>query len=208
MAKTVELLLLESVDHVGIVGDVVKVRTGFARNFLMPRGLAEAPSQEMIDSLAEKRAVAQKEVAQKRAERESMIERLEGHTIEVEKNANELGLLYGSVTQHEIATLLNEAGFAVRDRDVRLSQTIKRVDSYEILIRPESDLEATVTLVVQGTGQEYLEALEEQKAAEARAAEHEQGGEGETAPAEASDGEGEGEGDGDGDEAKPEAASA
>lgn len=173
MARNVELLLLESVDHLGIVGDVVKVRTGFARNFLLPRGLADTPSDEMIASLAEKRAVAQRDVAERRKQRESMIDNLDGYVLEVEKNANELGLLYGSVSQHEIAQLLTEKGFPLRDRDVRLAHTIKRVDSYDVVIRPESDLQATIKLVVKGTGQEYLEGQEARKAAEKADAEAE-----------------------------------
>lgn len=148
MGKTVELLLTESVESLGIVGDVVKVRTGYARNFLLPRSLATTPSEERIKELAAKRAAAQKAIAEQRALREGMIAKLENVEITLERTCNEQGLLYGSVTQQDIAAALVEQGFDVRPRDVRLGQPIKRVDTYEITIRPDVDLETTVKLWV------------------------------------------------------------
>lgn len=148
MAKTIELLLTETVEHLGIVGDVVSVRMGYARNYLLPAELATEPSDEKIQALAEKRAAAEQEVAKIRSQRESMIEKLEGFELTTEQSCNDQGLLYGSVTQQDIAKMLVENGFAVRPRDVRITQTIKRIDSYEVLIRPEQDLEATIKLWV------------------------------------------------------------
>lgn len=148
MAKTVELLLTETVESLGIVGDVVKVRTGFARNYLLPRAMATTPSEEKIKALATKRADAERHVAEMRRAREEMIEKLEGVEVTLERSCNDQGLLYGSVTQQDVATALNAMGFAVRPRDVRLQTTIKRIDSYEVPIKPESDLEAVVKLWV------------------------------------------------------------
>ncbi|MEM8834519.1 MAG: 50S ribosomal protein L9 [Planctomycetota bacterium] len=149
MSKNVELLLTENVDHLGIVGDVVKVRLGFARNYLLPRELATTPSQEKIDALASKRAEAERELAEKRALREKMVSDLEDFELTLVRSCNDQGLLYGSVSQKDIADALGEKGFEVRERDVRIAHTIKRVDSYEVLIKPESDLEATIKLWVQ-----------------------------------------------------------
>lgn len=148
-SKTVELLLLENVDTLGIVGDVVTVRTGYARNYLLPRGLATTPSQELIAQLADKRAKAEAERAALRAEREKMIGKLNEFRLTVTKACNDQGLLYGSVTQQDIADLLGAQGFDVAPRDVRIGQTIKRVGEFEITVKPERDLEATVVLVVE-----------------------------------------------------------
>jgi large subunit ribosomal protein L9 len=148
MAKTVELLLTETVESLGIVGDVVKVRTGFARNYLLPRAMATTPSEEKIKALATKRADAERHVAEMRQAREQLIEKLEGVEVTLERSCNDQGLLYGSVTQQDVATALNAMGFAVRPRDVRLQTTIKRIDSYDVPIKPESDLEAVVKLWV------------------------------------------------------------
>lgn len=148
-SKNVELLLLENVDSLGIVGDVVTVRTGYARNYLLPRGLATTPSQELIAQLADKRAKAEAERAALRAEREKMIGKLNEFRLTVTKACNDQGLLYGSVTQQDIADLLEQQGFEVAPRDVRIGQTIKRVGEFDITVKPERDLEATVTLVVE-----------------------------------------------------------
>lgn len=148
MPKTFELLLTESVEALGIVGDVVTVRSGYARNFLLPRNLATTPSPEKIASLAAKRADAEKHVAEVRKHREEMVEKLEGFEVTIERATNDQGLLYGSVTQQDLATVLKSSGFTVRPRDVRITQTIKRIGDYDITIKPESDLEAAVKLHV------------------------------------------------------------
>ena len=146
--KTVDLLLLENVEPLGIVGDIVSVKVGYARNYLLPRNLATAPSQEMIDKLAEKRAQAERERAALRERRETDVARLEGYELTLERSCNDQGQLYGSVTQQDVADALNEEGFEMRARDVRLSHTIKRIDSYDVPVKPEQDLEATVKLWV------------------------------------------------------------
>lgn len=148
MPKTYQLLLTESVDSLGIVGDVVTVRSGYARNFLLPRNLATTPSEEKIAALAARRAEAERHLAEVRKHREEMVEKLDGFEVTLERTTNDQGLLYGSVTQQDLATALGAAGFAVRPRDVRLNQTIKRIGDYEVVIKPESDLEATVKLHV------------------------------------------------------------
>ena len=180
-SKSVELLLLENVDTLGIVGDVVNVRTGYARNYLLPRGLATTPSQELIAQLADKRAKAEAERAALRAEREKMIGNLNEYRLTVTKACNDQGLLYGSVTQQDIADLLAEQGFVVAPRDVRIGQTIKRVGEFDIAVKPERDLEATVTLVVESdTPLEIDEEEEEQTEGEGEAT-AEAGSEGEDA---------------------------
>ena len=180
-SKSVELLLLENVDTLGIVGDVVNVRTGYARNYLLPRGLATTPSQELIAQLADKRAKAEAERAALRAEREKMIGNLNEYRLTVTKACNDQGLLYGSVTQQDIADLLAEQGFVVAPRDVRTGQTIKRVGEFDIAVKPERDLEATVTLVVESdTPLEIDEEEEEQTEGEGEAT-AEAGSEGEDA---------------------------
>lgn len=148
MAKTVKLLLTENVDNLGIVGDVVNVRLGYARNYLLPRGLATEPSEELLASLQEKRKQAELELAQLRKEREGIISKLDGVEITLTRACNDQGHLYGSVTQNDLAEALTELGFPVRPREVRLAHTIKRVDTYEVLVRFDTDLEANVKVWV------------------------------------------------------------
>lgn len=149
MARSIELLLTENVENLGIVGDVVKVRLGYARNFLLPRELATEPSEDLIKSLQAKRAEAEKLLAQQRAERATTIEKLAGYELHIERSCNDQGILYASVTQQEIAGALNAAGFKnVRPRDVRLNESIKRVDTYSIHVKFETELETNIKLWV------------------------------------------------------------
>ena len=148
MAKTQELLLTENVDNLGIVGDVVKVRTGYARNFLLPRALATTPSEEMIKALATKRADAEKALAELRKVREGTIAKLTGFELQLIRSCNDMGILYGAVTQQDIAKALKDKGYDIRPRDVRLPHAIKRVDTYEVHIKFEADLETAIKLWV------------------------------------------------------------
>tara|TARA_E500000318_G_scaffold5598_2_gene5764 strand:- start:76897 stop:77478 length:582 start_codon:yes stop_codon:yes gene_type:complete len=148
MARNVKLLLTENVDNLGIVGDIVNVRIGYARNYLLPFGYATEPSEELISQLAEKRAKAEKELAERRAQREEMIGKLNGQELTLIRACNDQGQLYGSVTQQDIASALKELGFAVAPREVRLPTTIKRIDTFDIHIKVDSDLEADIKLWV------------------------------------------------------------
>lgn len=148
MARNIQLLLTENVDNLGIVGDVVNVRTGYARNYLLPRQFAMKPSDEAIAALASKRAAAEKLIAEQRAKRAEVAKKLDGVEVSLIRPCNDMGVLYGAITQHEIAKGLHDKGYEVRPRDVRIPHAIKRVDSYEIHIKFEADLEATIKLHV------------------------------------------------------------
>lgn len=149
MAKNIELLLTENVEGTGIVGDVVKVRKGFARNFLLPRSMATKPSEEMIKSLAAKRADAQRMLAELRTQREEVTKKLAGYELTMIRSCNDQGILYAAITQHDLAQALAAAGFpGIKDREVRLGSTVKRVDKYEVHVKFESDLDALIKLTV------------------------------------------------------------
>jgi len=143
-AKTVKLLLTENVDNLGIVGDIVNVRIGYARNFLLPRDLATQPSEELMTELAAKRAEAEKEVAALRKHREEAIGRMQDLEMTLQRSCNDQGILYGSVTQQDIAGALTELGHPVQPREVRIGQTIKRVGEFEVTVKLAGDLEATI----------------------------------------------------------------
>jgi large subunit ribosomal protein L9 len=148
MARNVKLLLTENVDSLGIVGDIVNVRVGYARNYLLPFGYATTPSDELVAELAEKRAQAEQQLAERRKQREEMIGKLDGQELTLIRACNDQGQLYGSVTQQDIASALKEVGFTVAPREVRLPTTIKRVDTFDIHIKVDTDLEADIKLWV------------------------------------------------------------
>lgn len=146
MAKTITLLLTENVDNLGIVGDVVKVRTGYARNFLLPRDLATEPTEEKIKEVASRRVEAERQVADLRTQRQAMAKKLDGLEITIQRSCNDLGLLYASVTQQDIAAALTTLGYAVKPREVRIAHTIKRIDTYDVIVKFDADLGASIKL--------------------------------------------------------------
>lgn len=146
--KQIELLLLDTVDNLGIIGDVVKVKPGYARNYLLPHGLAEAPTEEKIAELAARRAEVEAELKKLRGEQEALIEKLESVELTLERSANEQGLLFGGVSQHDIAEALQAEGHAVEDRHVRIGEKINRLDTYDIPIQLAKDLKCEIKLWV------------------------------------------------------------
>ena len=168
MAKNTELLLLNTIENLGIVGDVVKVKTGYARNFLLPQGLAEKPTPSKIESLKEARATAQAEISALRSARLQIVDQLTDVTITLTRSCNDQGSLYGSVTPRDISDALHEAGHGVTPESVRLAHPIRHIGSHPVPIQFDKDLKAEVTLVVNPDRE--LEALMEDKPAEAEEA--------------------------------------
>jgi len=164
MARPVELLLTRNVENLGIVGDIVKVRAGFARNYLLPHALAEHPTDAKIEALKEARAKALAEIAAQRQLREETIGKLTGISIKLVRSCNDQGVLYGSITQRDIADALVAAGYAVDMRAVRLAAPFRRIGSYTCLIQFDRDLKADITVEV--AADRTLESMEEAKKAE------------------------------------------
>jgi len=147
-AKKISLLLNRTVENLGIVGDIVKVRPGYARNFLLPHVLAEAPTPSKIERLKEARQTALAELAHIRQSREELVARMNAVTVTIARSCNDQGILYGSVSQRDIADALQAAGYDVGVRSVRLSQSIRRVGEYHVSIQFDKDLRTDVTLKV------------------------------------------------------------
>jgi large subunit ribosomal protein L9 len=162
--KMIKLLLTENVDNLGIVGDVVNVRPGYARNFLMPRALATKPTEGAIKRLSVRRAVVEKEMAERRVKLEALMEKIKGFELTLQRSANEQGVLFGGVSQHDISQALRGEGFELDDRAVRVGQQIKRLDSYMIPIVLASDLKTEIKLWV--VSDKPVEKLEAEPAAE------------------------------------------
>lgn len=149
MPRNIELLLTENIENLGIVGDVVDVKPGYARNYLVPLGYAVKPTEGAKKALAARRAEVERELAALRKQLEALVEKLDGFEVTLERSCNDQGWLYGSVTQHDISSALREAGFnQVTDRHVRIGAAIKRIDSYEIPIQLDKDLRTEVKLWV------------------------------------------------------------
>lgn len=146
--KTIQLLLTENVDKLGIVGDVVAVKPGYARNYLVPHGLATDPTKGNIARLSVRRAQAEAELKIERAALEALFEKLTDCEITLERTANEQGVLFGGISTHDISQALIAQGLGVDERAIRIGENIKRLDTYEITVVLADDLRATIKLWV------------------------------------------------------------
>src|SRR5262245_23497923 len=153
MAKTpvkqpLRLMLLKDVPGLGSLGDVVKVRPGYARNFLLPRGLATQPGDDTMKRVAalRKRAAAE---AQKNLENaKAAATALSSVSVQIEQKAGEGGHLYGSVTAAMISEALAKQGVTVDASGVVLPEPIKELGIYEVPLKLHADVEAKVRLYV------------------------------------------------------------
>lgn len=149
MARHIELLLLKNIEHLGIVGDVVRVKRGYARNYLLPHGFAEVPTPSRIAMLEEDRAKALAELAGLRSAREELLERMVEVTLTLTRSCNDQGVLYGSVTQRDICDALQANNLDVGARSVRLAAAIRRIGTYPVPIQFDKDLRTEITVVVE-----------------------------------------------------------
>ena len=143
-----KVLLCEDVADLGWFGDVVEVRDGYARNYLLPQGVATVPTEANVKSLADekvKRAEFRKLTFEKL---EQVASAVEGAEAVVAAKANEQGHLFGSVSERDIATNLREQGFEVSDEMVRLDGHIKEVGTHEVALKISAELTAKVSVVV------------------------------------------------------------
>jgi len=143
-----KVLLCEDIDRLGWLGDVVEVKTGYARNYLLPQGLAKVANEASIRSIAEEKArrAEQRKLEGKRLE--EAVKAIEGAEAVVAAKANELGHLFGSVNEQQIAANLREQGFEVRDEIVQLPEHIKEIGTHSVTLKFRDNLTATINVVV------------------------------------------------------------
>ena len=149
-----DVILQEDVDNLGQIGDVVRVRDGYARNYLLPRGLAIAADPRNLRVLEHQRRVATQKLDRQRKAGEALAQRLAAATVRVKARAGEEGRLFGSVTNMDIERLLEEQGFDVPRRRILLEDPIKAIGTYTVAIQIARDLQTAITVIVEGEGEE------------------------------------------------------
>lgn len=143
-----KILLCEDVGKLGYLGDIVEVKEGYARNYLLPHGLAKAPSDANVKALSDEKAARSEHRRLARERLQTVAEAVSGAEAVVAAKANEQGHLFGSVAQHEIADNLRKQGFEITDDMVRMNEHIKEVGTHEVTLRIAAELEAKVSVVV------------------------------------------------------------
>lgn len=151
MAHT-QVLLREDIDNLGARGEIVRVKAGYARNYLLPRNLAvEATANNMRQIEGERAALAKRE-AKERSTAELQADQLRKLTLKFERKVGEAGVLYGSVTSMDIAHALKDQGYEVDRRKIVLREPIKRFGSYTVPVRLHRDVTVDLPVTVLGEG--------------------------------------------------------
>ncbi|HVE50768.1 MAG TPA: 50S ribosomal protein L9 [Casimicrobiaceae bacterium] len=146
-----QVILLEKIANVGNLGEVVKVKDGFARNFLIPQGKAKRATPENLELLESRRAELEKNAADKLTEAQALAEKLEGTSIRVVQKAGVDGRLFGSVGNVDIVEALQKQGVEVEKSQVRLpSGPLKTVGEHAVTVALHTDVLAHITVTVQG----------------------------------------------------------
>jgi large subunit ribosomal protein L9 len=146
-----QVILMDKVVNLGNLGDVVKVKDGYARNFLIPTGRARRATQANLEVFAAQKAELERIAAEKLADAQARAARLEGASVTIGQKAGVDGRLFGSVTAADIADALKALGHEVAKADVRMPEgPFKAIGEYSVVLGLHHDVAANITVVVVG----------------------------------------------------------
>lgn len=161
-----KLLLLEDVEMLGWLGDVVEVKDGYARNYLLPQGLATIPTEANIQSIAEEKVRRAETRRLEFEQKQQLAASMENAEVVLSAKANELGHLFGSVSERDIAQNLRQQGFTVQDTMVKMpGGHIKELGAHSVTLRIAPDLNVDIRVIVVSQD-ETIDAVEEQTSTE------------------------------------------
>ncbi|MFT8335250.1 50S ribosomal protein L9 [Acetobacter orientalis] len=153
MAVT-EVILLQRVDHLGQMGDVVKVRPGYARNYLLPQGKAIRANEANRSRFDRERAQLEAQNIKRREEAERLSERMDGLAVVLIRQAGDSGSLYGSVSPRDVSQAVTEAGFTISRQQVSLAHPIKSLGLYEVKVALHPEVVVPVIVNVARSAEE------------------------------------------------------
>ena len=146
-----QVILMDKVVNLGNLGDVVKVKDGFARNFLIPTGRARRATQANMEAFATQKAELERVAAEKLADSQRRAEKLEGCSVTISQKAGVDGRLFGSITNADIADALKAQGHEVAKSEIRLPEgPFKTLGEYPVVLALHADITANITVVVTG----------------------------------------------------------
>ena len=147
---TMQVILTQDVENLGKAGEVVSVRPGYGRNYLVPRGLAVSATVRNKNRLEHDKALIERKVTKERARSTDLATRLNGMTLQFERVVGEDEKLFGSVTNRDIGDQLKRAGVELDHRAIQLDQAIKALGKYEVQIKLSAGVNATLKFWVVG----------------------------------------------------------
>ena len=146
-----EIILLETIDRLGGLGDLVNVKAGFARNYLLPQGKAKVATAENIAEIEARRAELEKHEAEMLAAAQARAEKLDGLEVSITAKSGGEGKLFGSITNANITDAVNEKGIEIEKSEVRMPEgPIRLAGEYEIVVHLHAQVDATIKVTVIG----------------------------------------------------------
>ncbi|SFE79023.1 50S ribosomal protein L9 [Nitrosomonas sp. Nm166] len=146
-----QIILMEKIANLGQLGDIVNVRSGFARNYLIPQGKAKRATEQAIAEFQSKRAELEKAHAASLAAAQAIADKLDGLLVQITQKAGSDGKLFGSVTNANIAQALVEQGFTIEKSMIRMPNgQLKQVGDYPLTVVLHGDVSAHITVSVLG----------------------------------------------------------
>ena len=161
-----QVLLREDIDNLGARGEIVRVKAGYARNYLLPRSLAVEATASNVKQIESERAALLKREAKERSTADGQAEQLRGMTLNFERKVGEEGVLYGSVTSMDIAHALKDRGYEIDRRKIVLREPIKRFGNYTVPVRLHRDVTIELPVSVLGEGGVEVQVAEPETKAE------------------------------------------
>ena len=149
-----QLILTEDVDNLGLAGELVSVKNGYGRNYLMPQGLALSATKRNVKKLEHHRAIIEAKVVKQRGESDALAARINGMTLQFERLVGEGDKMFGSVTARDLASQLAVAKIKVDSRKIKLPEAIKAIGKYEADIKLAGGGGATLKFWVVGKDSE------------------------------------------------------
>ena len=149
-----EVILLERIEKLGQMGDVVKVKDGFARNFLLPQKKALRASDDNLAYFEKERVTLEANNLEQKKEAEIILNKLDNYNLIVIRQAGETGQLYGSVNTNDVKTSLNENGFVVEKNQVKLDKPIKELGIHKVSVKLHPEVQAIISVIVSRTESE------------------------------------------------------
>jgi large subunit ribosomal protein L9 len=151
MAHTT-ILLRDDIENLGGRGDIVRVRAGYARNYLLPQGLATLATKGNVKQIEQERAALLKKAAQEKSTADAQRDQMSEITLNFERKAGEGGILFGSVTSMDIAHALEEKGYEIDRRKILLREPIKETGEYTVNVRLHREVTLQIPVVVTPEG--------------------------------------------------------
>lgn len=164
---TTKVLLREDIDNLGGRGEVVSVKSGYARNYLLPRGFALLATKGNVKQIEQEKQMLLKKAAQEKSTAEAQLEQMQSLALDFERKAGESGTLFGSVTSMDIEAALQEKGYEIDRRQIILKSPLKEIGEYTVPVKLHREVTLDLPVKVSVEGETIRETLEADKADDA-----------------------------------------